>query len=317
MTNSLSFADLCQTGREHLKAGRLSEALAAFEDARQINDLDADVHEGLATAHFMQQSYEAAVKHFERVTRLDPRRGVAWINLGAVYNRMGSHQKAAEVLRRAVQIEKKSGIGFYNLGIAYKHLKQWNLAVPAYREAIRLEPRMADAYLNLGNVYSELGNYTQAVSQYKKALQISPDLDRARRGLERAEAKLNAAKQVSTPFGRLVNPEPDRDQVRLPESAARELSEHDREADRHVLHELTTRLESDLAELLSALADQLDPAVRTLNKMLTQPLSPHGVSITRAEALEAFVETRSKYEPKLAQLQKTLWELRNHEALVK
>src|SRR5690348_13678869 len=146
MTNSLSFEDLCQAGREHLKAGRLSEALACLEEARQMNDLDADVHEGLATARFLLKDDAAAAKHFERVTRLDPRRGAAWINLGAVYNRMSEYQKAADVLRRAVQIEKKSAIAFYNLGFAYKELKQWNMAVPAYREAIRLDPRMADAY---------------------------------------------------------------------------------------------------------------------------------------------------------------------------
>ena len=100
MTNSLSFEDLCQAGREHLKNGRLPEALAAFEEARLINDLDADVHDGLATAHFLLKDDAAAAKHFERVTRLDPRRGPAWINLGAVYNRLREYQKAAEHRRQ-------------------------------------------------------------------------------------------------------------------------------------------------------------------------------------------------------------------------
>ncbi|MBI3864982.1 MAG: tetratricopeptide repeat protein, partial [Planctomycetia bacterium] len=104
MTNSLSFEDLCQTGRGHLKAGRLDDALAAFQEASRLNELDAEVHEGLATVHFLKNAYDDAIKHFERVTRLDPRRGNAWINLGAVYNRVGNYQKAAEVLRRAVQV---------------------------------------------------------------------------------------------------------------------------------------------------------------------------------------------------------------------
>src|SRR5579863_751907 len=202
MTNAVSFEDLCLTGRQHLKAGRLDDSIAAFQAARQINDLDPELHESLATAHFLKQDYDAAALHFERVTRLDPRRGATWINLGAVYNRMGDYQKAAEVLRRAVQIEKKSGIAYYNLGIAYKHLKQWNLAVPAYREAIRLEPRMADAYLNLANVYTAMKNFVQAASNYKKALDLNPDLERARRGYERAEAELNASKNARSPFGR-------------------------------------------------------------------------------------------------------------------
>lgn len=314
MPNSPPFEELCTTGRGHLKAGRLDEARSAFEEARQINDLDADVHEGLATVNFLRQNYEAAVLHFERVTRLDPRRGSAWINLGAVYNRMGNHQKAAEVLRRAVQIEKKSGVAYYNLGIAYKHLKQWAMAVPAYREAIRLEPRMADAYLNLANVYVRLNNFAQAVTNYKKALDLEPRLERAQRGLERAEAELNATKKKTTPFGRLVNPNANPASSGAPSIPSRELSDDERQADRHSLFDLMNQVESDLGELLEALSDQLDPAVRTLNKMLTQPQSPHGASITKAEALDNFTEARAQYVPRLAQLQATLRRLRDHEA---
>src|SRR5260370_36673186 len=188
MPNSLSFEDLCQTGRDPLRAGRLNDAMAACEEARQINDVDADVHEGLATVHYMLQAFEPAVKHFERVTRLDPRRGASWINLGAVYNRMGNYHKAAEVLRRAVQIEKKSSVGFYNLGIAYKQLKQWTLAIPAYREAIRLEPRMPDAYLHLCTVYSQMNNFGHAVAHFKKPLAIQPPLDPPLPGLQNAQA---------------------------------------------------------------------------------------------------------------------------------
>lgn len=314
MTQSLSFEDFCQTGRGHLKAGRPQEALAAFEEARLLNDLDAEVHEGIATAHFLLKAYEPAARHFERVTRLDPRRSASWINLGAVYNRMGNYQKAAEVLRRAVQIEKKSSIGYYNLGIAYKHLKQWNMAVPAYREAIRLEPKMADAYLNLGNVYVEMGNFAQAIPQYKKALEIHPGLERAARGLEKAEERLNATKPVITPFGRLVGADEPPAAEAAAAPPARELNVEERTRDRKAVHELLSQIEADLEELLTVMSEQLDPSVRTLNKMLTQPLSPHGVSITKTEALEGFVEARTNYLPRLTQLQAALRRLRDHEA---
>ncbi len=314
MTKAVSFEDLCKSGRESLKAGRAQEAVTAFEEARRMNDLDPEVHEGLATAHFLLQAYEPAARHFERVTRLDPRRGASWINLGAVYNRMGDYQKAAEVLRRAVQIEKKSGIGYYNLGIAYKHLKQWNLAVPAYREAIRLEPRMADAYLNLANVYADLKNYPQAITHYKKALELKPDLERAIRGLEKAQTRLDARKQELSPFGRLVDAEQPREGAQAPPAAARELTGKEREHDRRALHDLLRQMEFELQDLLAALTEELDPAVRTLNKMLTQPISPHGVSITKAEALDGFILARAKYQPRLAKLQKTIRQLRDHEA---
>jgi tetratricopeptide (TPR) repeat protein len=314
MPNSPSFEELCTTGRAHLKAGRLDEAQAAFDEARRLNDLDADVHDGLATVNFLRQAYEPAVMHFERVTRLDPRRGSAWINLGAVYNRMGNHNKAAEVLRRAVQIEKKSGVAYYNLGIAYKHLKQWAMAVPAYREAIRLEPRMADAYLNLANVFVKLNNFAQAVTNYRKALELDPKLERAQRGLERAEAELNATKKATTPFGRLVNTDKATADSVADSNPSRDLTDEERRADRHTLFDLINQVSGDVDELLEVLSEQLDPSVRTLNKMLTQPKSPHGASITKAEAFDNFTEARAQYLPRVEQLRSTLRRLREHEA---
>jgi tetratricopeptide (TPR) repeat protein len=314
MTNSLSFEELCRNGRAHLKAGRLDDALVALSEAGRMNELDADVHEGLATIHFLKQDYESAVQHFERVTRLDPRRGAAWVNLGAVYNRMANYQKAAEVLRRAVQIERRSSEGYYNLGIAYKHLKQWALAVPAYREAIRLDPKMAEAYLNLGNVYVAMKNFAQAASHYRRALDLKPGLERAVRGLEKAEAELETAKSRSSPFGRLVDAEKAASaSAAAPESGACELSPDERKLDRRTLNELLVRLDQEFGDLVGLIEEQLDPSVRTLNKMLTHPESPHGVSITKAEALEQFIEAKSRCLPSLAQFRKTLRELRDHE----
>jgi hypothetical protein len=47
---------------------------------------------------------------------------------------------------------------------------------------------------------------------------------------------------------------------------------------------------------------------------LRQPLSPHGVSITKAEALDGFILARAKYLPRLAKLQAVLRRVRDHEA---
>ncbi|MBS0262883.1 MAG: tetratricopeptide repeat protein [Planctomycetes bacterium] len=314
MSETPSFEELSKLGRGHLKAGRLDEALSAFTAAASLNDLDPGIHDALGMVHFLQHNYPGAIQHYERVTRLDPRRGSAWINLGAVYNRMADYPKAVEVLRRAVQIEKKSSAGYYNLGIAYKHLKQWALAVPAYREAIRLEPKMAEAYLNLGNVYTAMKNYTQAASNYRKALDLKPGLERAVRGLEQAENAIREAKSHNNPFGRLVDPSHLNAAAATPAVAAHELAPDERQRDRSQLHALLVKLEDEFQGMTESLEDQVHASVRTLNKMLTQPLSPHGVSISREDALDQFREARAQFAPRLAQFQATLKQLREHEA---
>jgi tetratricopeptide (TPR) repeat protein len=313
MADPPSVDELCQRARKHLKGGRAQEALAAYEEARQLNDLDPDVHDGLANVYCSMGTYEAAARHFETATRLDPRRGACWINLGAVYNRMKNYQKAAEVLRRAVQIDRKSSVGFYNLGIAYKQLKQSSMAIPAYREAIRLDPKMADAYLNLGNVYLEMGNLAQAATQFRKALEIEPDLERARRGLEKTETRLEVARQSASPFGRLVKIDEVPREAKAP---GRELSEAERAADRRVLSELVAQALVDLKELTDCLRDQIDPTVRALNRMLTHQASPHGETMSKTEALERFQEARTAFVPRLRQFRRVLQQVRDHEASV-
>jgi hypothetical protein len=145
-------------------------------------------------------------------------------------------------------------------------------------------------------------------------MDLKPDLERAKRGLEKAEARLDARRQDLSPFGRLVDPNRAPADDSAGAAAGRELTEKEREHDRRALSELIKQMDAELEDVLAALAEELDPAVRTLNKMLTQPISPHGVSITKAEALDGFILARAKYLPRLAKLQKTLRQLRDHEA---
>jgi tetratricopeptide (TPR) repeat protein len=314
MADALTVDELCQRARKLLKSGRAQDALVAFEEARQMSDLDAEIHDGLANAHCQLKDYEAAARHFEIATRLDPRRSAYWINLGAVYNRLANYPKAAEVLRRAVQIDRKSSIGFYNLGVAYKNLKQWAMAVPAYREAIRIDPKMADAHLNLGNVYLEQGNLPLAETQYKKALELDPDLERARRGLELTAARRDAAKQSSSPFGRLVNLE---EPPKPEESTARELTAPERIKDRKALFELLEQVLLDVKELTECLGGQVDPGLRTLNRLLTHQASMHGEPLTKTEALQQYQEARTAFVPRLRHFRRLMRQLRDHEAQVK
>lgn len=316
MPESFPFEDLCRAGRQHLKAGRAREALDSFEAARRLNNLSPEVYDGLATAHSQLGDYEPAAENYEAATRLDPRRGTCWINLGAIYNRLGKHQKAAEVLRRAVQVERKNSVGFYNLGFAYKHLKQWNMAIPAYREAIRLDPKMADAYLNLGNVYLAMQNLPQATTHFKKALDLDPKLERAQKGLEQAEALSREAAAQRSPFGRLVDTAAEHGGS-SPEGCSRELTEEERIRDRRAVGEILSQVQLDLDEMLASLKAQVEPGVKTLNRLLTHRASLHGESLTKADAYENFVEARKAFLPRLTQFRRALQRLREHEASVK
>src|SRR6266700_2438792 len=61
----------------------------------QRSDLP-DVHYGLATVYFQLRELTSAAHHFREVTRLDPLRAGAFINLGAILNLLEQHDDAVE-----------------------------------------------------------------------------------------------------------------------------------------------------------------------------------------------------------------------------
>jgi len=74
---------------------------------------------------------------------VDDRRGVAALDLGNAYSRMGEHEKAADVYRKAAMSAGAgicTGTALYRLGGAYEKLGMWTEAADAYRRAMLLYP---------------------------------------------------------------------------------------------------------------------------------------------------------------------------------
>src|SRR5579884_3337257 len=139
---------LCQRARSAMEQRNAQEARRLYLQALGVKPDSPDVHYGLATVCFQLKDLPSAAYHFKEVTRLDPLRAGAYINLGAVYNLLQEYDEAIAALRRGIQLDPQRVEGYYNLGLVYRRKGQLDMAIQAYREAIRLNPRMADAHLN-------------------------------------------------------------------------------------------------------------------------------------------------------------------------
>ncbi len=178
----------CQKAQEALAQGKNLEAQLFYKQALGLRPDNPDAHYGLATTCFLLGELPLAAYHFKEVTRIDPARAGAFINLGAVYNRLEQFDDAITALRRGIQLDINRGEGFYNLGLVYRRKGQPDMAVQAYREATRINPRMADAHFNIANIFLEKTQYGLAIAHYRQALEIRPTWEKALRGLEQAEA---------------------------------------------------------------------------------------------------------------------------------
>lgn len=299
------FEELQKQVRALIRGKKTDQALALLEQYRDAHPQKGEVYEALGMAYFHSGKLNESSKQFEKATKLRPRAGAAFINWGAVLNRMGNHQRAVEILRKGVQIERSSAIGYYNLGYAHRRLNQQGLAIPAYREAIRLDPQMAEAYQNLGNVYLDMKNIQQAIIQFKKALEVNPEFEKARRGLEIAEEARAAAKKMVSPFGRLV--ETDKlDQMKEFESKFRSLNETERDMDRQALRQLLTNSRLVAREMIEFASNKIEPSIHMLDRSAIQdPTNLQGVqdaTVNFKKVIEVYQRLTTKFKDRLSTL---------------
>lgn len=270
-----SVESLCKKAQESLAAGQYDPAKQFYLQALALRSDSPDVHYGLATVCFLQNDLAGAAYHFKEVTRQDPLRAGAYINLGAVYNRLNQLDEAIPVLRRGIQLDINRAEGYYNLGLVYKRKGQPELAIQAYREATRVNPRMADAHYNLGNLYMDREQFGLALAHYKQAVDLRPNWEKAQRGLEQAEAAQEQVETASTSSRRKdVQPQPSQDK-----STASEINvDPERLVDAQLhgtilttLHRATIESETQGRNFLKILESEIEPAIKVLSSCLLYP----------------------------------------------
>ncbi len=301
-----------EAAKTNLRSRKFNAAIIQLTEAIAFDQSNASLFECLATAYFLKGELEKALESFQKVTKLKPTVGRAWINIGAVHNRMGNHKEAADALRKGLQRDRRSAEGQYNLGIAQKGLGQLSLAASAYKQAIRLSPDMAEAHQNLGNVYLEMNNNRQAINCFRKALELRPGFKRAEKSLAIAENAVSTSKQSTSPFGRLVS----QDDLASQKSAAtfRQLSAEEQHEDRQFIRGHTSAARDTAKGLSELLRSKLEPALLGLSRAV----SGHGPGqtelATQYEALRAAITEATELE---SQLGNEMDQLRVHDKQIR
>jgi tetratricopeptide (TPR) repeat protein len=257
---------LCLKAKQAIENRDWEKAKQAYLMALGLRSDAPDIHMGLATVYFALRELTSAAHHFREVTRLDPLRAGAYINLGAVLNLLQEYDEAVAALQRGIKLDPQRVEGYYNLGLVYRRKGQFDMAIQSYREALRLNPRMADAQLNLANLYVEKQQYRQAIQNYDEALKLRPNWDKALEGKAHAQALLAGDRPAAAPAA---------------PSAGRATVSEDRMIDPNLHSPLLTALYtgSEAAEALGrnfqkVLLEEMDIAIKELSSCLLYPDAP-------------------------------------------
>jgi tetratricopeptide (TPR) repeat protein len=151
---------LVEKGNELYRNDQDSEAVAAFEQAVQI---DPD----FAEAHF--------------------RLGVSYAVLGRKAESQQQFKHAAELYENEISSDAADAEAHYNLGLAYNKLGEPENAVKALKQAVVLDPENAEYYFELGVTHNKLAQYQEAVAALQKVSELEPENYRAQEALEVAQ----------------------------------------------------------------------------------------------------------------------------------
>jgi Tfp pilus assembly protein PilF len=266
-----SIEGLCRKAREAMEQRDWEKARQLYLQALGLRADSPDVHYGLATVCFQVRDLANAAYHFKEVTRLDPLRAGAYVNLGAVHNLLDQLDEAIAALRRGIQLDSHRAEGYYNLGLVYRRKGHLSLAIQAYREALRINPRMADAHYNLANLYMETDQAAAAIAHYRNALELRPNWEKALHGLSQAEAAVQAKSQAQEPAVVSVRKEGAATGAPKAIDPARTVDPMVHGSLLTNIHKATIESDAQGRQFLEILENEIEPAIKELSTCLLYP----------------------------------------------
>jgi eukaryotic-like serine/threonine-protein kinase len=150
------------------------KALAAAQQAQQLNDKLPEVHATLGDVYRATGKYSESVAELKRALSLAPNSDEFYRRLGNVYSDSGNNAQALEAYQKAVQLNPYYWANYNALGKGYHRQADYPDALQAFQQVTVLEPDLDIGYENVGNMYAQQGKYQESIPYLQKALQIRP-----------------------------------------------------------------------------------------------------------------------------------------------
>lgn len=150
------------------------KALAAAQQAEQLNDKLPEVHSTMGSVYRVTGKYSEAITELKRSISVAPNSDEAYRRLGSAYLESGQGKEAIEAFQKAIQLNPYFWGNQNSLGDAYMGLGDYPRALEAFQQVTALEPEIDAGYENVGVVYVQQNKCQESIPYLQKALQIEP-----------------------------------------------------------------------------------------------------------------------------------------------
>ncbi len=143
-----------------------SAATLSREDAYRANNIGVALLE--------QFKYKEATDAFKRALQLDPKLGLARINLGIALYNLPDLPGAQREEQTAIALTPDAPQPHYIVGLIAKTQNRQADAIAAFERVLKIDPNDVGANVNLGQLFMQLRKFPEAVAVLRKALAVEP-----------------------------------------------------------------------------------------------------------------------------------------------
>jgi tetratricopeptide (TPR) repeat protein len=171
-------------GLEHYAAGRIDDAIAAYQRGLTAAENEApgsipvgiisDLHSHLGNAGMVRGDLALAAANYKAALRLAPHLTACWCNLGNAHHKAGKPQEAVAYYLQALKLNPGHWPSRTNLVQALMATKQYIIARGLLLEMVGERPQDGTLCHQLGKVHFELDEPEAAIARFEQAIALNP-----------------------------------------------------------------------------------------------------------------------------------------------
>jgi cellulose synthase operon protein C len=262
---------------EHPTRAVKGEPRATLERLHQLAPDDQDTIQDLVKAYVAAQMWDEAVEKLKKLAEIAPaREREVYAQIAEVLTKARRDKEAIDWSQKSLAKSPNDPVAYERLAARYFEMNQFEKSAEAYEKTIQLDPRNFKAHFALADIYDLLNHHDKAIELYRRILRQSTDDDQLLRAgkraivLAEAQGSLGELEKVIAPLSTILAHKPvyRRILVDLFDHYVEPLEQRTRRGPPEVRAAARAELErlgrGGMKALLDALADESDPAQRTI-----------------------------------------------------
>ncbi|TXI92750.1 MAG: glycosyltransferase family 41 protein [Burkholderiaceae bacterium] len=167
---------LIDAGNALEEQGKIEQAAAQYEAARQLAPQFPRAHLNLGNLQLLNGDAKAALLHYEEAARLDPNYAAAHFNRGNALFDLVQLSQAELAYRQAIKINPDFIDAYVALGAVLDQQQSYDAAIAVYRQVLEKVPNYARVHTNLALALQKKHRFLEALSSLRHALNLNPQL---------------------------------------------------------------------------------------------------------------------------------------------